>query len=197
MRSAAACLPRLSPPAASPARQRRDQALGERQAGVRDEGCAVASITCGPASMLPATLKSSPHVWPHQSMHCVAGVRGAAAAARRSGAAGAARGRRRRCDQRRRRPRRGVAPRASSVERRPARTADSSAPASRRAPTPRARVDAQRADGEEAAGDGDAEAAVGVARDDRPGHVWMQSERGAARRAHREGVFAGQARASG
>ena len=36
-----------------------------------DFGSAVALITCGPASMLPATLKSSNNRWPHQSMQPV------------------------------------------------------------------------------------------------------------------------------
>ena len=34
------------------------------------------STTCGPASMLPATEKSSQATWPHQSMHCAPGMPG-------------------------------------------------------------------------------------------------------------------------
>ena len=71
MRSAADCLPRLSPPAASPA----CMALIRRSASgcpaLAAKASAVASITRGPASMLPATLTSCCSRWPHQSTHAL------------------------------------------------------------------------------------------------------------------------------
>src|SRR5436305_4746484 len=69
MRSAADCLPRLSPPAASPAAIAATRRSASGSAEFARYASAVAWITCGPASMLPATLQPSPRRWPHHSMH--------------------------------------------------------------------------------------------------------------------------------
>ena len=66
--SAADCLPRLSPPAASPASSAasRCSASDPRAAS---NAASVRATTAGPASMLPATETSSPRTEPHQLTH--------------------------------------------------------------------------------------------------------------------------------
>src|SRR5262249_6103293 len=66
--SAADCFPRLSPPAASPAFMAAISRRGKESVALRSYAAAVSSVTLAPASMLPATQKSSPARCPHQSM---------------------------------------------------------------------------------------------------------------------------------
>src|SRR5499433_1106106 len=66
--SAADCFPRLSPPAASPARIAAISRRGKASTALRSYAAAVSSMTLAPASMLPATEELSPARCPHQSM---------------------------------------------------------------------------------------------------------------------------------
>ena len=147
---------------------RRDQPLGERQAWAPAKGAALASITSGPASMLPATLKSSSSTMAAPLDAALAGVGGrrAACAEQVQLALGAARV--------------GVGQGAGDVGRRPAlgEQVEAGRPVERieqRLARDRADaapgVRAQGADREKAAGDRDAEPAFVVAPEDGPCHA--------------------------
>ena len=71
MRSAADCRPRLSPPAASPATSAAMSLSASVWPSASAKACAEACSTCGPASMLPARLKCSCTMSPHQSTQSV------------------------------------------------------------------------------------------------------------------------------
>jgi hypothetical protein len=65
--SAADCLPRLSPPAASPARMAASRRRGKGRLLLAIQVFAVSSSTSAPASMLPAMEKPLPAICPHQA----------------------------------------------------------------------------------------------------------------------------------
>ncbi len=170
MRSAADCLPRLSPPAASPAaiaaisRSASGRpALATKASAVACEHLRPGQHVAGDAEIVACRCGRTSRRRPRRCAPRRA--RGG-----RARAAGAARARRRRRSAPPP-PAAGARPCASSASAGAGRTAGSSAPAWRSAPTPRRLCTHKRADREEAAGDGDAEAAVGVAREDRPGHL--------------------------
>jgi hypothetical protein len=66
-----ACLPRLSPPARSPASIAAINRSASGRLAPAAYAATVASSTSVPTSMLPATLKSSNARWPHASMQCL------------------------------------------------------------------------------------------------------------------------------